>query len=349
MVDVRAPVTVVSGGPGQGSVVSSGLASFSLSSDEVGSFQCGVGGAGFGPCPASWSLSGLGLGVQTVQVRAVDAAGNVDATPESRTWTVVSPTPGAVRPDAGNTGVPAGTVLTRHDGTLVVSTAGAVVDSLDIYGDLVIKAPNVTVRRTIVRGTPTSSALLNAATPSATNLLVEDSQLVAAFPTPSVNGVTGGNYTMRRVEVSGTVDGFGIHLPNVRIESSWVHDTTWFAVSPYHSDGSHNDAIQVHGGSNIRIVGNTLEEANNAAIMMTQDYSRTFDVDIVDNWMNHGGCTVNIHDKGSVMADIVATGNRFGRSTRVVDCAIIRSSQVQLSASGNVWDDNGTAVRIRNG
>lgn len=340
---------MLSGGPGQGSVQTSGSATFTFSAANAASYQCRIGSAAFRACPTPYSTGDLADGVQTLQVRAVDAAGNVDATPESRTWTVVPAGPGVVKPQGWNTGVPAGTVLTRHDGTLVVSTAGAVVDALDIYGDLVIKAPNVTVRRTIVRGTRTSSALLNAATPSATNLLVEDSQLVAAFPTPSVNGVTGGNYTMRRVEVSGTVDGFGIHLPNVRIESSWVHDTTWFAVSPYHSDGSHNDAVQVHGGSNIRIVGNTLEEANNAAIMMTQDYSRTFDVDIVGNWMNHGGCTVNIHDKGSVMADIVATGNRFGRSTRVVDCAVIRSSQVQLSASGNVWDDNGTAVRIRNG
>jgi hypothetical protein len=119
--------------------------------------------------------------------------------------------------------------------------------------------------------------------------------------------------------------------------------------SPYHSDGSHNDAIQVHGGHDIAILGNRLEEANNAAIMMTQDYSPTRDVRVEQNWLNHGGCTVNIHDKGSSMEDIRVRDNRFGDDTRNADCAIIRSSRVDLDASGNVWEDTGTAVRVRNG
>lgn len=346
-------MTVVSGGPGQGSVQVSGSASFSLSADEVASFECRVGGAGFAPCPASLSLGGLGLGVQVLQVRAVDAAGNVDPTPESRTWTVVSGSPGAVRPDAGNTGVPAGTVLRRHEGNLTVTTAGAVIDAVDIHGFLIIKAPDVTVRRSVVRGAPITSGagLVTVTAAGATNFLLEDSELVAAHPSPWLDGIKGGNFTMRRVEVRGTTDNVGIHLPNVLIESSWLHASTWWASSPTHNGGeSHNDAVQVHGGSNIRIVGSRLEEANNAAVMMTQDYSRTYDVTIAKNWLNHGGCTINIADKGKTgMTGITASGNRFGRDTRNVDCAIIRSSLVQLNATGNVWDDTGAAVRIRNG
>jgi hypothetical protein len=324
--------------------------SFALAADEASTFQCRLGEAAFASCPGAYSLTGLPVGVHTLQVRATDRAGNVDATPESRTWTVVPAAPGAAKPEAWNTGVPAGTVLRRHDGNLTVTTAGTVIDSLDVHGAIIVKAPDVTIRRTVVRGSATSgTSLINATTSTATNLLVEDSELVPAYPTYSLDGIKGGNMTVRRVEITGTVDGIGIHLPNVRVESSWIHALTWYAYSPHHSDGSHNDAIQVHGGNGIRILGNRLEDANNAAIMMTQDYSKTYDVDIERNWMDHGGCTVNIHDKGSVMADITATGNRFGRNTRNYDCAVIRSSQVQLTATGNVWDDNGTAVRIRNG
>jgi len=351
--DSSAPVTVVSGGPGQGSVQTSGSASFGLSADEAASFQCRFGSAGFAPCSGSYSVSGLGLGVHTLQVRAVDSAGNVDATPESRTWTVVSGTPGAVRPDAGNTGVPAGTVLKRHDGNLTITTPGTVIDSMDIYGFVWIKAPNVTIRRSIIRGGQASNAvgLVTNTTPGATNFLLEDSELVPQFPSTWLDGMKGGNFTMRRVDSHGTVDNVGIHLPNVRIESSWLHGSSWFASSPSHNGGqTHNDAVQVHGGNNISMVGNRMEEANNAAIQMTQDYSRTHDVSIVGNWMNGGGCTVNIADKGKTgMTAITATGNRFGRNTRNADCAIIRGSLVQLSATGNVWDDNGTPVRIRNG
>jgi hypothetical protein len=132
--DVTAPVTAVSGGPAQGSVQTSTSVSFALAADEASTFQCRLGGAAFASCPSAYSLTGLPLGVHTLQVRATDPAGNVDATPESRTWTVVPATPGAVKPEAWNTGVPAGTVLRRHDGNLTVTTAGTVIDSLDVHG-----------------------------------------------------------------------------------------------------------------------------------------------------------------------------------------------------------------------
>ena len=352
-VDVVPPVTSVSGGPGQGSVQTSGSASFSLGSDEAGSFQCRFGGAVFVSCPVSYSVSGLGLGVYTLQVRAVDGAGNVDPSPESRTWTVVSATPGASKPEAWNTGVPAGTTLRRHDGDLTITTPGTVIDSLDVYGFVRVQAPNVTIRRSIVRGgeATTGSGLVVATTASASNLVIEDSELVPRIVSPWLNGIQGGNFTLRRVESRGTVDNVGIHLSNVRVESSWLHGTTYFASSPQHGGTpSHNDAIQVHGGQNIRIVGNRLEEAYNAAIMLQQNYSPTSDVVISRNWMNHGGCTVNVNHKGGTsLSGITITDNRFGRDTRNLDCAIIATAASNVATSGNVWDDTGTAVRIRNG
>src|SRR5215510_6849097 len=48
-------------------------------------------------------------------------------------------------PDATNTGVPAGTVLTPYNGNLVVNTPGAVISGLDIRGTVTINAPNVTL------------------------------------------------------------------------------------------------------------------------------------------------------------------------------------------------------------
>jgi hypothetical protein len=351
--DSTAPVTVLSGGPGQGSVQTSTSASFALSANETSSFQCRFAAAAFASCPSSYSVSGLALGVHTLQVRAVDSAGNVDATPESRTFTVVSATPGASRPEAWNTGVPAGTTLTRHDGDLTITTPGTVIDGLDIHGFVRIQASDVTIRRSIIRGgkSTTSIGLVGVTNSAVRNFVLEDSELVAEFPSPYLDGIKGGNFTLRRVESRDTVDNVGIHLSNVRVESSWLHASSWFASSPLHNGGpTHNDVVQVHGGTNLRLIGNRMEEADNAAIMLQQNYSPTSDVVISRNWMNHGGCTVNVNHKGGTsLSGISVTDNRFGRDTRNTDCAIIATTASNVATSGNVWDDNGTAVRIRNG
>ena len=70
-------------------------------------------------CPAGYT--GLSQGLHTFQVRSVDAAGNADATPASRTWTVDT-----VAPDTTITGGPSGTVAsTSASFTFSSNEAGA--------------------------------------------------------------------------------------------------------------------------------------------------------------------------------------------------------------------------------
>ncbi len=70
--------------------------------------------------------------------------------------TVAPPSPPIVlsgdQPGPSNTGVPAGTALTVMNGDLTITTAGATYSNLDIHGYVVIKAPNVTVKNSIIRG-----------------------------------------------------------------------------------------------------------------------------------------------------------------------------------------------------
>jgi uncharacterized repeat protein (TIGR01451 family) len=91
-VDVTPPDTTLTAGPT--GTVSSTSASFSFTSTEAGTFECSLDGAAFAACPTPQALSGLAEGSHTFQVRAVDTAGNRDATPASRTWVVdtVEPT-----------------------------------------------------------------------------------------------------------------------------------------------------------------------------------------------------------------------------------------------------------------
>jgi hypothetical protein len=86
-VDLAAPDTAVTSGPGNPSGTTS--ATFTFSASEPGStFQCQVDGGGFAACTSPKTYTGLGAGSHTFQVRAIDPAGNTDPSPASDTWTI---------------------------------------------------------------------------------------------------------------------------------------------------------------------------------------------------------------------------------------------------------------------
>ncbi|TNM37295.1 hypothetical protein FHP29_15735 [Nocardioides albidus] len=94
-VDTIAPDTTITSGPGEGSVLPSRSASFGFSGTEAGTFECQLDGAGWSSCEPPRSFNDLSEGAHTlqVQVRARDAAGNLDASPATRSWTVDVPIP----------------------------------------------------------------------------------------------------------------------------------------------------------------------------------------------------------------------------------------------------------------
>lgn len=89
--DNVAPETVIDGGP-SGSVTQDS-ATFQFSSEAGAQFECSLDGGSWSACTSPHALTGLSKGAHTFQVRASDAALNVDASPASRTWTIVAPAP----------------------------------------------------------------------------------------------------------------------------------------------------------------------------------------------------------------------------------------------------------------
>ena len=92
--DTSPPDTTIASGPS--GTVGSSSASFSFTSSEAGStFQCRLDTGAWGSCITPKAYSGLANGPHNFDVRAIDSAGNADATPGSRTWTVdVAPSTG---------------------------------------------------------------------------------------------------------------------------------------------------------------------------------------------------------------------------------------------------------------
>jgi peptidoglycan/xylan/chitin deacetylase (PgdA/CDA1 family) len=89
-VDTTPPNTTISSGPSNPTTSTS--ASFAFSSSESGStFECKLDSGTYAGCTSPKSYSGLSIGQHTFSVRATDAAGNTDATPATRTWTINTP------------------------------------------------------------------------------------------------------------------------------------------------------------------------------------------------------------------------------------------------------------------
>ena len=91
-VDTVPPVTTIEGPP-LGETVGTG-ASISFSGSEPVVFECSLDGGSYGGCTSPYVVSGLGVGMHTLRVRATDAAGNVEVEPAAYSWIVLAaPTP----------------------------------------------------------------------------------------------------------------------------------------------------------------------------------------------------------------------------------------------------------------
>jgi hypothetical protein len=87
-VDSTAPETTITAKPG---ATSGPDVTFEFASSELGStFECRLGGGAWNGCSSPAQYSGLGAGPHTFDVRATDAAGNVDPTPAGQNWSVDS-------------------------------------------------------------------------------------------------------------------------------------------------------------------------------------------------------------------------------------------------------------------
>jgi parallel beta-helix repeat protein len=93
VVDLTPPGTTITSAPA--SPTTSTSATFRFTATEAGTrFECrldGTGAAAFAPCTSPSTYAGLAIGSHSFDVRAVDAAGNVDATPAGHAWTIVPP------------------------------------------------------------------------------------------------------------------------------------------------------------------------------------------------------------------------------------------------------------------
>ena len=92
-VDSQPPETSIDSGPSQQTSATSAEFAFSGVDPAPGTalhYECSLDGRVFEACTSPMSVAGLSASGHTFSVRAVDAAGNADPTPASRSWTLGS-------------------------------------------------------------------------------------------------------------------------------------------------------------------------------------------------------------------------------------------------------------------
>ena len=244
----------------------------------------------------------------------------------------------STKPNASNTGVPAGTTLTRYTGPTTITVDGTVIDSKAIYSDLKIAAKNVIIRNSYLHcGTgnpPGNTGCIDANSGNVYNLLVEKNTIIPDKPSYYRDGIVGHEFTARRNHIKGTNDGIGIFnkpggsvLANVTVESNYIHDLTHWNKDPAHSDGTHNDGIQIQGGQNIFIRSNTVVGSvvagdglgpygkhGGAALIVGQNVSPIANLIIEKNWFDDGQNSVCINHGSRASITLTLQNNFFGRN-----------------------------------
>lgn len=333
-------------------------------------------GAEASPAEAAGAEAAAGTEAGT-QVMGLQAQGETLTTAATAPASRATLALGSYKPSAATTGVVPGTALKPYNTSgadLVITRDGTVLDGLDIYGDIKVRAKNVTIKNSRLhggKGVPRSNTgIVDANSAAVVNLVVQDSTLIPDRPSYYRDGIVGHDYTARRNHIQGTNDGLGIFnrpggpvAANVKAEGNYIHSLTYFSNDPAHSNGTHNDGIQVQGGQNIRITGNNIVANSKPGIgsapnprgthagigiMLQQNVAKLANVVVDRNWVDDGQTSINIDDGKYSNITVTVTNNKLGRNQfdfgngskypiRVINRA---SSTTPGLTTSNQWADN---------
>ncbi|WP_445493012.1 Ig-like domain-containing protein [Rhodopseudomonas sp. RCAM05734] len=235
----------------------------------------------------------------------------------------------ALFPDATNTGVPAGVTLTPS-GDLIINTPGAVIQNLDIKGQVIINAANVT--------------LLNCkiASNAFDVVLIKEGVTGAVIKNCDIDGLgsggqgIGGQGTFVANNIHDCADGIDVRGDNTVIQDNFIHNMRG-------TPDSHFDGIQADGGfSNLVIQHNTVinEEGQTSAIMLDNYWGAINNVLIDNNLLIGGGYTVYINEmlnQGGAVTNVTYSNNHVGNGYWG-DLNLVTQLGNQPKMSGNVSD-----------
>ena len=187
---------------------------------------------------------------------------------------------------------------------MTIETDNTVLDGMDIQGTINIEANNVVIRNS--RITSSGIYVLNIRSGN-TGTVVEDTRirLLGGNGSSAVQGYS--PYILRRVHVTGGSDNLKAHA-GVLVEDSYFTGT-------YKSEGSHNDVVQIRGGSGYQFRNSTFIgpwKQSTSAFIIQAKHNDLDDLVIENNYISGGGYSIYTNESnGYSMTNVFVTDNRF--------------------------------------
>jgi hypothetical protein len=253
---------------------------------------------------------------------------------------------GTTKPDATNTGIPAGTTLTNYTGPSTINSPVNLSNMrFNSFIQIASGGSGSTFTNCLFRGpstAPTSPAGLLTGTTGVSGVNVNFCTFKPQAPSQYNNGIYGyGGFTISRCDMSNVVDGIDPFGGVWTVTGTYIHDFAYYSPSPTHSDNqTHNDAMQIEGATGVTVVGCNFQAFAdlsisinstgllgpqgqvNSCFQITPDVDYITGLNINDNWMDGGGYSVNIASRTSAPARAIGTlgtmqRNKFGRLQRI--------------------------------
>jgi hypothetical protein len=228
------------------------------------------------------------------------------------------------RPGADNTGVPAGTALRTNSGNLTVTTPGAVVDRMLVTGIVIVKAPNVTIRRTRVAPAHSDYWVIYQS-PGATNLVIEDTEIAGGGihlgVVQEADGLTVRRCAIHHVDTAVALGEFS----RGTVEDSYLHDVA-------------TGVGTAGGNATVTISHNTIASTvpGEAAIGFANNAPPMTAVTIENNLLSGGSYTLSAGNQRQVRF----SHNRFSRAASQKGGQYGPVANWDATSPGNVWLDN---------
>lgn len=274
----------------------------------------------------------------TFTVYATNAIGNSPNSNAHAATPIAGVTPGAfTKPSALNTG-PSGTLRSVPGGTInqtwldTNNSGSKLIEDVEFSGAITVVIDGVTIRNFSLDSGATYG--IRCSDSAAFDLLLEDGEITG---TQSA-AVYGRDFTARRLQIHGVGTDAFKPMSDALIESCWMYQIG--SIS-----GSHADGVQMVSGDNVTIRANFFDMLynepgyQNSQCIIVQTNNDTVDnILIEDNWIDGGGYSVQIRDKGNGFGDptnVRIINNKFGRDYQFG----LWLTDGDVVFSGNIWED----------
>jgi hypothetical protein len=241
---------------------------------------------------------------------------------------------GGCWPGPGNTGVPAGTALTRYTGKCDLRTDNAVIEAKIVdCGGMLVYATNVVIKRSKLIG------IIKTNSPGA-SIRIEDSEIDGGDDQSEAVGLD--NVTLLRSEVIG--DQHSVHCgSNCTVIDSWLH-----AQHDGKAADWHQNAFITNGGGDHLLRHNTMQCRGgctaDVGLIPDGDIQRvTVDRNLLMASPDAAYCAYgggNSGNKPGTASSIVYTDNVFQRGAANKCATYGPVTYFDTSAPGNVWSGN---------